>query len=466
MPYSSGRVVHDADAHIMETPTWLRDHADPAVRDRIEPLRYPGGNELRQTGDPEAQQRDLVAAFDRLRRAPRLRRVPGGRGRGDHAPQELRGHRCRSCPRTAAAALDLLGFSSQLVFNTFHNRRLHDWEHSGDLDLAYGTARAHNRGMVEFCAADPRLLPSCYVPLVDFDRAAAMADEALADGAAALLVASGCPPGHSPSHLGLDPVWARAQEAGVPIVFHVGGTGDLIDPAYFRNGLPVPARLPRRRGELPLGRLHGHPRSARPDARHHDLRRRLRALPRAAPRRDRAGRHLGAVVDAADGVGLRGLRPPRGAAPGAVAAAERLRAPTAALHALPHRRRRLDHRAGRSRACACSRRTTRTSRADGGRSSASRRHSATRPTRSASASTATTSSTSWGARPRPSPPDRTPTRSGADVVAGLRGAGLGRLGAQGLGDAADGGVVEVGVDEPCPREARGLLDAGRCGRGR
>jgi predicted TIM-barrel fold metal-dependent hydrolase len=59
-------------------------------------------------------------------------------------------------------------------------------------------------------------------------------------GAAALLVASGCPPGHSPSHIALDPVWARAQEAGIPIVFHVGGTGDLIDPSYFRNGLPVP----------------------------------------------------------------------------------------------------------------------------------------------------------------------------------------------------------------------------------
>ena len=67
-----------------------------------------------------------------------------------------------------------------------------------------------------------------------------MADEAIAMGAAALLVASGCPPGHSPSHLGLDPVWARAQEAGIPVVFHVGGTGDLIDPDYFRNGLPVP----------------------------------------------------------------------------------------------------------------------------------------------------------------------------------------------------------------------------------
>ena len=139
-----------------------------------------------------------------------------------------------------ADAIDLLGFSSQLVFNTFHNRRLRDWEHSGDVDLALGAARAHNRGMVEFCAADPRLLATCYVPLCSIDDAAAMTDEAIEMGAAALLIASGCPPGHSPSHIGLDGVWARAQEAQIPIVFHVGGTGDLIDKSYFRNGLPIP----------------------------------------------------------------------------------------------------------------------------------------------------------------------------------------------------------------------------------
>ncbi|HEX7135315.1 MAG TPA: amidohydrolase family protein [Iamia sp.] len=239
MPYSSGRVVHDADAHIMETPTWLRDHADPDLRDRIAPLRYPGGNELRQTGDVAEQQRDLAEAFDRLAERHRSAEYT--------ADEEAEVMRRKNFAATGSflaedrpRALDLLGFSSQLVFNTFHNRRLHDWEHGGDLDLAYGTARAHNRGMVEFCSVDPRLLPSCYVPLVDLNRAAAMADEAIEMGAAALLVASGCPPGHSPSHVGLDPVWARASEAAIPVVFHVGGTGDLVDEAYFRNGLPVP----------------------------------------------------------------------------------------------------------------------------------------------------------------------------------------------------------------------------------
>jgi predicted TIM-barrel fold metal-dependent hydrolase len=240
VPYNqTGLVVHDADAHLMETPTWLRDHAEPGIRDRIAPLRYPSGNELRQTGDPDEQRRDLDAAFARL-----AAKHASAEYRAVEAVEIMNRKNFAATGSFVAEdrsrALDLLGFASQLVFNTFHNRRLRDWEHGGDVDLAVGAARAHNRGMLEFCSVDPRLLPTCYVPLVDIERAPGLAEEAITAGAAALLVASGCPPTHSPSHIGLDGVWARAQEADIPIVFHVGGTGDLIDRNYFRNGLPVP----------------------------------------------------------------------------------------------------------------------------------------------------------------------------------------------------------------------------------
>ena len=162
MPYIEGRVVHDADAYIMETPDWLRDFADPAIRDRIEPPGY--ANELRQTGDNDEQRADLDRAFATLTARHRSEEYTAVEA------EELMLRKNFAATGSFLAedrprVLDLMGVRSQLVFNTFHNRRLHDWEHTGDLDLAYGTARAHNRGMVEFCAGDPRLLPTCYVPL-------------------------------------------------------------------------------------------------------------------------------------------------------------------------------------------------------------------------------------------------------------------------------------------------------------
>ncbi|HEC10584.1 MAG TPA: hypothetical protein ENI86_13640, partial [Acidimicrobiales bacterium] len=62
MAYISDRLVHDADAHIMETPGWLRSYADPGIADRLEPPGY--ANELKQTGDDGAD--DIDAVFSRL----------------------------------------------------------------------------------------------------------------------------------------------------------------------------------------------------------------------------------------------------------------------------------------------------------------------------------------------------------------------------------------------------------------
>jgi predicted TIM-barrel fold metal-dependent hydrolase len=133
-------------------------------------------------------------------------------------------------------AVDLFGFASQLVFTTFCLGNF-GLDESGDVGLCYAAASAHNRMMTEFCSVDRRLLATCYIPLVDFGRSHRAAAEAIELGAKALLIPSRCPPGHSPSHIGFDPVWALAQEAGVPILFHVGGELKLQDD-YFENGLP------------------------------------------------------------------------------------------------------------------------------------------------------------------------------------------------------------------------------------
>jgi hypothetical protein len=37
MTYAGGRVIHDADSHIMESPVWLREYADEATRAMMPP---------------------------------------------------------------------------------------------------------------------------------------------------------------------------------------------------------------------------------------------------------------------------------------------------------------------------------------------------------------------------------------------------------------------------------------------
>jgi len=226
MSYAAGRVIHDADAHVVETPDWFEPFADPAVRARM--------NRVYVSTVKPGEEHHITRWRER-------HRDPADRAAADAEIMLRKNWSAMGSflKEDRPRALDLLGFKSQLVFNTFFNKYLVDVEHSGDRELCYGVARAHNRAMVDFCAVDRRLLPVGYVPLADFDAARAMAAEAIALGCKALMIPSACPPGHSPSHIGLFPVWAIAQEAGVPIVFHVGGGGRLINPDYFKNGLPM-----------------------------------------------------------------------------------------------------------------------------------------------------------------------------------------------------------------------------------
>ncbi|MBT6591323.1 MAG: amidohydrolase family protein [Rhodospirillaceae bacterium] len=228
MPYVTNRAIHDADAHIMETPEMLADFADPRFRAQI------GSHDFAHLMGGEGAE----ALFDELRAT---QADPDFRARDEAETMSRKNwHATGSFLKDdRAMALDMLGFKSQLMFNTFWNAYLLDLEMGDDVELAYGAAQAHNRAMLDFCAVDKRLLAACYVPLMDFERSAAFTAEVIKAGAKAILVPSACPANHSPSHTGLFPIWRQAEEAGLPIVMHVGGGGQLLDPTYFENGLPA-----------------------------------------------------------------------------------------------------------------------------------------------------------------------------------------------------------------------------------
>ena len=225
MSYVEGQTIHDADAHIMEAPDFLDGHIESAYRGRVDVRKWFGGptNLLRDSMNSLRSRHDDPAWRAENAEKIMLRKNYDAMGswRREDRP----------------AALDHLGFASQLVFTTWF-LGLMDLEYRDDIDLTHAVARAFNRAMVDFCGVDRRLLATCYVPLADFEGAAAVARDAIRLGAKGLLIPSRCPKGHSPSHIGFDPLWTIAQEAGIPILFHVGGGGQLLSPDFFKNGLP------------------------------------------------------------------------------------------------------------------------------------------------------------------------------------------------------------------------------------
>lgn len=221
MAYVENMTIHDADSHVMEMPETILEFFEAKYRLQFE--RF---------------------AAEKLRVSPELKAMAARHDDADfgaEAQAQLmlrKNHLALGAFRKEdrSRTLDFLGFTSQLVFTTaaLGNYGL---EATADSNLALAAARAHNRMNADFCAVDDRLLATGYVPLVDLEAAPEIAAQALRLGCKALMIPSKCPPRHSPSHIHLDRLWSLAQEAGVPILFHVGGE-EKMSEAYFNNGLP------------------------------------------------------------------------------------------------------------------------------------------------------------------------------------------------------------------------------------
>jgi predicted TIM-barrel fold metal-dependent hydrolase len=229
--YAGRRVCWDADSHLMPEPDFLSRHADPAQREAL----WIGGG---ANGGAEFEKRfGEMIAHVRARLADGQKTaeleenvIASAKGWYAHGAVDA---------TERSRTLDLLGFRGQLVFSTFAGAHLR----ARDPELLYGGTRAHTRAMAEFCSDDPRLMAVAMIPLDDPARALDELAEALRLGCRAVQVPSDAPggdrKGFSPSHVDLEPFWARLAEARVPVVLHIGG-GKLIPRAYHRNGHPRP----------------------------------------------------------------------------------------------------------------------------------------------------------------------------------------------------------------------------------
>src|SRR5580658_530619 len=210
MPYATGRVIHDADSHLMEPADWLVAFADEPYRERLMRRDAPNGRPP-VAAPPEPVIEGLIA---------------GPKGR-------LAFGACD--PADRSRALDELGFSSQLVFPT---SALRPFRTSSDREVLYAGARAANRAMGAFCRHDRRLIGVAYAPLDDAARALEAAKEAIAAGCGAIWVPSTPAGDKSPGHPDLDPFWTLLADTGTPFVLHIGAGSRTLPQEYVNNGKP------------------------------------------------------------------------------------------------------------------------------------------------------------------------------------------------------------------------------------
>ncbi|MCP5180521.1 MAG: amidohydrolase family protein [Pseudomonadales bacterium] len=218
MTYAAGRTIYDADSHIMETREWLDPFLEPALKAVIRPLYGRKRNRIDDLLDKARSRQGDTAAMTKALENP----IAGPKG-WLAAGAFDGGERVR--------VLDTFGFAGQLVFGTASLAPLRETTDDG---VRYACARAHNAAMAAFCGHDSRLMGVAYVPLDDPARALVEVNNALAEGARAIMVSAGAAGERSPGHPDLYPVWARLSETGTPFMLHIG-PGTKTQPMAFRN---------------------------------------------------------------------------------------------------------------------------------------------------------------------------------------------------------------------------------------
>lgn len=216
--------VIDADGHVWEPESVWEKHLDAAFQDRRPRLVRDNRGTTRYVYEGKL--------------------IPPGEGLGAWAPEgilEATTHRDGAFdPKLRLVDMDTEGIDVAVLFGSFGLVL----NHTRDAALSAALCRAYNDWLADYCSADSsRLKAVPAIPLVDMPRALAEARRAIGElGMVGINLSTTMLslPAHDEA---FHPLYALAQELGVPITFHAGG-GGFVEPRLDNYALSHTCAFP------------------------------------------------------------------------------------------------------------------------------------------------------------------------------------------------------------------------------
>ncbi|MFV0523534.1 MAG: amidohydrolase family protein [Acidimicrobiales bacterium] len=205
----------DADGHILEPPDLWETYIDPEFRDRALRFRIDedGLEELEINGHRSTMSRKGFPSTLGAMGDPDLKSLQLDPGRTYLAEAPFG----TIDPNERLAVLDAENIDAAILYTTVGLL----WEAEvEDPALTQAYTKAYNRWICEFCADTPRLVPTAHLSLTDPVAAARELERAVGEGAKGGYVAPFSHNGNPLGHPDNNPVFAAAQDLGVPLAIH------------------------------------------------------------------------------------------------------------------------------------------------------------------------------------------------------------------------------------------------------
>jgi len=224
-----GYPLIDVDNHYYEPSNCFVDWVEPRYRDRA--LRIEAQSDGSQQlffGDAPLVNDGTSFVRERCVKPGALREMLRSQQGGLPSDAATEPTRPEYLERDARiAVMDRQGLESIFMFPSFAVMIEYWMQH--DVELLYACFDGFNRWLDETWGFDyrGRIYAATVISLRDRDRAVAQLDDALRRGARVIAMAPGPAYGRSPADPYFDPFWARANEAKLTVVYHIGESGYL-----------------------------------------------------------------------------------------------------------------------------------------------------------------------------------------------------------------------------------------------